>query len=151
MQLIEACDSDRELVLAWRNNPLCMAGCYTQGFGNPHPITWEEHAAWWSSRRNWKEFIIEYKGRKIGVLTIGQLDYWEPEIGIVIGETTLWGLGLGKMALERACDYLRECGRKYTRTTILDNNKRSIKLFEGVGYKKIAPARPGESLYRKVL
>ena len=145
-------DSDLPLIMAWRSNPLIYQGFYTQ----KSPLVWHEHLSWWKSRpSSWKQFIItliqDTHVRDIGVVSIGQMEYWEAEIGIYIGEVTLWGKGYGKQAVKLALDYLREHGFKYTRTTILDNNERSQRLFQSLGYKRIGEARIGESLYRKEL
>ena len=147
--LRRATEADLELMFNWRNNPQVWKGFYSQSKEN-RALTWTEHIAWWQSRnKDWRTFIIEY-GKPVGVVTIGQLDYWEPETGIYI-ETSLWSKGIGKEALLLTIKYIKDYGRKYTRTTILDNNERSKKLYLSLGFKKIGEARPGESLYRKEL
>lgn len=156
IKLREATDGNLELMLHWRNNPEVWQGFYTQSREN-RPLSWAEHYEWWLSRnKSWRTFIVEYfdeyeEGRSVGVVTIGQLDYWEPETGIYIGETHLWGKGIGKQALQLAIDYLCQNRYKYTRTTILDNNERSKRLYMSLGFKKVGEARPGESLYRREL
>ena len=141
---------DYELIMAWRSNPLVYKSFYSQN----KPLTWDEHIKWIKSRnKDWRNFIIilddGFTENRVGVVTIGQLDYWEPETGIYIGYTDLWGKGIGKVALQLAVDYIKSYGRKYTRTTILDVNERSKKLYSSLGFKRIGEARPGESLYRK--
>jgi len=120
-----------------------------------------EHVNWFTSRNSdWRTFLIYYGGdlsilaRPVGVVTIGQLDYWECEIGIYIGELTLWGKGVGRGALESAIDWVRVNKGSHVvavRSTILDNNKRSNRLFKSVGFYRVGKAREGESLYRLVL
>lgn len=139
-------EQDLPLTLAWRSIPQVYAGLYTQSKENRH-LNWQEHLKWFLTRYTWKMFIIEYSGRPVGWLNIGQLDHWRPEIGIGIGEVGLWGKGVGKAALNLALDWLWSDGYRYTHTTIMDNNQASIKLFESVGYKKIGSARLGESWY----
>ncbi len=110
--------------------------------------------AWFRSRnQDWRTFIIETEvdPRPIGVLTIGQLDYWEFEIGVLIGELSLWGKGYAKQAVNLGLEYGKSLGKKYSRTTILDSNEASIHLFGSLGYVKMCVARLGESLYRKWL
>jgi len=148
-------ESDLPLMLAWRNHELVRQGMYTQGFSNPHLITWQEHLSWWKSRnKDWRTFIIELKEddilRPVGVVTIGQLDNWNPETGIYL-EVSSWGKGYGKQALSLALKFLYQEQYKYTRTTILDNNTRSIKLYQSLGFNRIGPAREGESFYTKEL
>jgi len=132
-------------MLAWRSNPDIYQGFVTQN----SPLFWEEHIAWWQSRpETWRSFIILYEGRPVGVVTIGQLEHWSPEIGYYIGEVSLWGKGLGKEAVSLALQWLKEHGKHYAHTTILDNNKRSIKLVKSLGFKWLGKARDGESWYQ---
>ncbi len=144
IELRDATDSDLELILAWRNNPLIWQGFYTQR----KPLTWEEHFSWWRSRRNWHEFIIVYDHRDVGVLTLGQLDHWSPEIGYAVGEVLLWGKGVGKEAVRLACEWLIKKNYKYTHTTVIKTNERSIRLLKSLGFKYLGEAREGESWYQ---
>ena len=145
--LREVTDNDMELILAWRSSPLVYQSLYSQR----GPLTWEEHYKWWKSRYNWKRWIIQVNDnettRDVGCVNFGQLDSWKPQVGIFIGEVTLWGKGIAKEALTLALEWLRE--QSYIRiwTTILKDNFRSIKLFEGLGFKKIGEGRPGEWEY----
>ncbi|MDD5397532.1 MAG: GNAT family N-acetyltransferase [Dehalococcoidia bacterium] len=140
--------NDYELILAWRNNRKINFGFYSQATG--HEISWEEHVAWLKSRNeDWLNFMIWFHGRRIGAVTIGNLDHWAPEIGYYIGEITLWGQGIGTEAVRNALYYLWSlCGKKWARTTIIDENAGSIRVCEKLGFKKIGPARPGESWYQ---
>lgn len=145
-------EEDKSLVLAWRNHPENYNGFYSQ----KGCIPWEEHDKWWKSRpSSWREYIIMLcengEIRPVGVLTLGQTEYWEPEIGICIGNPMDWGKGYAKEALLLALGVINGIGWKHSRTTILDSNTRSIKLFEHLGYKRVGEARLGESLYRKAL
>ena len=141
MILIPATPDDMELVLAWRNNPDIYKGFYTQ----KKPIEWLEHFTWWFNRnKDWREFIIIEKCRKIGVVSIGQLDHWSPEIGYFIGETSLWGKGYGKQAVELTLDWLRKYGKEYCHTTVLKDNARSLQLLKSLGFEILGEAREGE-------
>lgn len=148
--LREACHSDLELILAWRSIPQVIRGIYSQsrtGF-----ITWDEHYNWWHSRHNWKIFIIQVNDnistRDVGVVSLSQLDNWKPQVGIIIGEVTLWGRGVGRQALLLALNWLREKRYSTVFTTILKNNERSIRLFEAVGFKRVSEGREGEWEYQ---
>lgn len=141
MKLKLASDADIELVMAWRSNPLIYQGFYTQ----TAPLTWEEHKDWWYSRnKDWREFIIWLDGRRIGVVSIGQLDHWSPELGYFIGEISLWGKGYGKQAVSLAMDYLRETGKEYCHTTVLEDNTRSLRLLSSLGFTVLGKARERE-------
>lgn len=142
MRLREATESDYDLILAWRNNPLINRGFYSQSKG--HLIDWDEHIEWLNSRSNWTQFIIEHGGRRIGCVSIGQQDHWSPEIGYYIGEPSSWGQGLGHQAVELALRYLTERGYEYTHTTVLKDNARSLNLLLGLGFKVLGDARQDE-------
>lgn len=149
--LRRATESDLPLIMAWRSNPLIYQGFYTQNA----PLTWQEHIGWWNSRNDWREFIIllveDTDIRPVGVVTIGQLSHWSSEIGYFIGEITLWGKGYGKEAVTLACEWLKKQGKEYAHTTILDDNKRSIRLIGSLGFQYLGKAREGEAWYQKKL
>lgn len=146
--LREATDADLELIMAWRSNPLVYAGFYQQ----TEPLKWEEHLAWYKSRnQDWRTFIVLYGDRKVGVVTIGQLDHWSPEIGWYIGEVSLWGQGVGTEAVRQGLKYIKTYGREYTHTTILKNNKASLKLAQRLGFEIMGNARKGELWLTKKL
>jgi RimJ/RimL family protein N-acetyltransferase len=141
-------EDDLELVMAWRSNPIVFDGFYSQ----TKPLEWGEHVHWFRSRnQDWRNFIIEYNGRDVGILTIGQLDHWSPEIGYAIGEVSLWGHGVGKDAVKLALDYIRDHGRDYCHTTVLKRNQRSISLLKSLGFVESGDAREGEIWLRKKL
>jgi len=161
VHLRNATEKDIELILEWRSNKQVYSGLYTQSTEN-RPLTRDEHVKWWYTHDHWKRFIIctEYIDirrdpkcgpnlHSIGWLYISQLDYWSPEIGLGIGEPSYWGKGYGKQALLLGIKLLKDNDYKYTHTTILDNNLRSIKMFESCGYVKGPTSRTGESWYFK--
>ncbi len=143
-------EGDWPLILAWRSSPLVYQGFYRQ----TEPLTWEEHVAWFRNRpSSWRTFIVLYGEtvRPVGTVTIGQLEHWSPEIGYHMGEVSLWGKGIGKEAVQLAMDYVRGYGREYCHTTILDSNKRSIRLIKALGFEYLGVARKGESWWQKKL
>ena len=139
---------DLPLMMAWRSSPLVYGGFYTQ----KQPLDWDEHVAWFKSRnQDWRSFIVLYGGRPVGVVNIGQLDHWNPEIGYFIGEVSLWGKGIGREAVRLGLEYIKSCGKEYCHTTVLQNNARSIKLLKSLGFKYLGKARKGEVWMTKKL
>ena len=147
-------DGDLELMMAWRSNPLVYQGMYSQ----KKPLEWNEHISWFHSRnKDWRTFIIllgekdsivtDLNPRRIGVVTVGQLDHWSPEVGYYIGETSLWGKGYGKEAVRQGLKYIMDYGRTAAHTTIKDDNEASIRLIESLGFTCRGPARLDESWY----
>ena len=149
--LRKATRQNLKLMFEWRNQPEVYQGFYVQGTEN-RKLTWGEHITWWEYRnRDWRTFIIEYESNPIGVVTIGQLDHWCPEIGYYIGEKSLWGKGIGKEAVRLGLEYIKNYGREYAHTTVLDTNERSIRLLKSLGFERLGKAREGESWYQKQL
>ena len=149
VSLRDAQDSDIGFVFNLRNIPLVWRGLYQQS-REDKPLQLTEHVKWWFSRHNWKMFIIQYDKKDVGVLNFGQLDCWIPQVGIYIHPDE-WGKGTGKQAFELGFNWLKLNNYIACHTTILDNNHRSIKLFKGLGFKKIGKGREGESWYQKRL
>lgn len=142
--------SDAVLIMSWRNSPLVWQGLYTQSREN-RPLSWSEHWKWWISefRKTWRIFIIQVNDgettRDVGYLNIAQRDHWRPEVAVVVGETNLWGQGVGKQALLLGIEWLKEHGYKRVHTSILNSNERSLRLFKSVGFKVIGEAREDET------
>jgi len=153
VMLRRATDADMALVMAWRSHPTVYAGFYTQ----KKPLTWDEHKTWWESRnKDWREFIIEVTDcdlnvRPVGIVTVGQLDNYSPEIGYAIGETSLWGKGIASQAVWLVCEWLKQKEYRDVHTTILDKNVASQKVCKKVGFKRVCDARDGESRWEKKL
>ena len=159
VRLEEATEKDLPLMMAWRSNPLVYQGFFQQNA----PLDWDEHVKWFRSRnQDWRTFIAwlriepfppfsncEDYDRPIGVVTIGQLDHWSPEIGYYIGEVSLWGHGFGKMVVKEGIKWLQGYIKQHphieaVHTTVLKNNKRSVSLLKGLGFERMAEARKDE-------
>ena len=151
LYLRDATDSDMSLVLSWRNNPLIWELTYTQR----EPISWANHKNWFQSRQDNRLFMITLVeddfARDVGFLSISPLQYWSPEIGIIIGEVSLWGKNIGTEAFKLACQWLKDKGYKHTMTTVLNTNLRAIGMLKNNGFERTSDARKGESRYEKEL
>ena len=91
-----------ELVLAWRNDPEVMRYLPSA----QRPLTWEDHLAWYERyepyhgvaiRQDWMIELTE-SGHDRGVGVVHYITYTS-EIGLIVGEKTLWGQGVGRIAL----------------------------------------------------
>ncbi len=149
----EATQEDWELIMAWRSNPLVYEGKYSQ----KKPLTWEEHYTFMTTRgRWWRWFIIlvnDFKTtRKVGVVTLAQLDNWNPEINSYISEVTLNDSGdVERQAVELAIEWLRDKGYQKLHTTVPDASERWIRLLLGMGFVNVGLARKGESTWEKYI
>jgi len=130
---IELCDvevpGDLELILAWRSNPLIYKWFYQQ----KGPLKWEDHFFHWSEKKPRKDWIIKYNGRKVGSVFVVFME-GIADVGIYVGEVTLWGKGIGNAALAQAVLWLR--GQKYreARARINKENTVSKIVFEKAGF-----------------
>jgi RimJ/RimL family protein N-acetyltransferase len=149
--LREVREDELELTMAWRSNPLVYEGFYTQDA----PLKWKEHFSWWKSRKNWKNLMVvmvnNHIERRIGVVTLGQLDHWSPEIGYYIGEVSLWKKGYGTEAVKLGLAYLKDNGYKYCHSTVLTQNIPSAHLLWKLGFQAGGGAREGEIWLTKKL
>jgi RimJ/RimL family protein N-acetyltransferase len=81
-------------------------------------------------------------------LCVVDLNSERPEVGIYVGEVTLWGRGIASEAIEFAVDWIRERGYTGARARIDDDNEGSQQAFEKVGFRRTGDARENESEYR---
>lgn len=149
VELRPATEEDLELMMAWRNNPMLYENFYRQN----GPLTWSEHLSWWTSRENRRDWIIktygEDRGRDVGCVNFSQLEKSYPEIGIWIGEVTLWGKGVASQAVEVAIEWLREQDEyEGIRARVLTENTASRRFFEKLGFEHVGGARAEEEEYR---
>ena len=145
-----ATEADLPLMFKWRNQPEVYEGFYQQ----TRPLTWGEHHNWWYSRpSSWMTFILERmpetkeeKGRvkDIGVINIGQMEHWSPELGWYMGDLNEWRKGYMKEALIQVMKFLKERGYEYCHTTIKMDNERSLHLAYRLGFEMLGGAREGE-------
>ena len=143
--------SDLPLMLAWAWIPQIWEYMPTSRKGEN--LKWEDHWTWFRKGAyfgNRLDWMITVQERGVGVIH-ATLDTEYPEIGLYIGEVSLWGQGVGKRALEIVMGKLSTFGHKTTQAVIHPRNKRSIKLFTSLGFKEVGGARNGQRLYRYTL
>jgi RimJ/RimL family protein N-acetyltransferase len=123
-----------------RSIPIVYQGFYTQ----TESLTFKEHFKWWFTRdKYWHRFIIEWYGRRVGILNVGYCNYWSPEIGYAI-HPSYWHRDIATKSVAMALQSLKERGYGYTHTTVLKNNIRSLNMLSRLGYLIQGEAREGE-------
>jgi RimJ/RimL family protein N-acetyltransferase len=145
--LREVEEDDLELLLAWRSNKLVH-----RHFTDQHgPLKWYEHWKWWKSREHRKDWVVlltdETGVRRVGVANVGKLDREVPEIGLYIGEVTLWGGGVGRRAVQEVMNWLRREGYSRCMAGVRQGNERSVKLFTGLGFQQVSVTEGGRRIY----
>ena len=109
-------------------------------------LTWEKHNKWFSERKWRSDWKIIVDGRAVGSIHISNMDLDYPEIGLYIAEIPLWGEGVGRRAIELVLKLYITMKKPGLHAVIHPNNKRSIRLFTGLGFMKIGGARNGQDL-----
>ena len=145
--LREVTSADLPLMLAWAHIKEVWKYLPTARHGEN--LTWENHWRWWNSREQRKDWMIEvdsddYGFRPVGVV-IGNLK--SGEIGLYIGETTLWGHGIGLEALKRGVVQMGNLGFERIWAVVHPKNKRSQRLFIRAGFTKKGKGRRRQDLY----
>lgn len=122
--------NDLELVLAWRSNP----EVYEHFRKQSGPLAWENHLSWFASRPSGRcDYIIEFKGRRVGSVNIDPDSY----VGVYVGETDLWGEGIGSAAVNWICQHHP---REEFYAEIHEENTESRYLFEDCGFVEEDPS-----------
>jgi len=117
--------SDLELMLAWRSDE----EIYRHFRDQNEPLEWESHVSWFKSRdADRHDWIIEYNGRRVGVVCVTPTN----EVGIYIGEKSLWGHGVATNALAKACANIETP----LTAEIHEENIHSQKLFKTAGFTR---------------
>lgn len=116
---------DLELMLAWRSNP----DVYRYFEVQDTAPSWPEQLEWFAKRDlNQEDFVIQFNGRRVGVVSVTPEGY----VSIYVGEVDLWGNGLATSALHELNE---RTGRTLLARVHCDND-RSKQLFEAAGYRE---------------
>lgn len=147
----QATENDLELLLAWRSHPKLYGNFYLQ----KGPLDWDAHREWWFSREHRRDWIIvldsDGRWRDVGSVNVSDLDTNLPEVGVYVGEITLWGQGVATDAVAFAVDWAKDQGYPAVKARILESNEGSRRVFESLGFRKVGAARENEYEYRKPL
>lgn len=136
LELRLATNEDLELLMAWRSNP----EIYRFFSKQDGPLTWEEHRRFWTTRKDRLDFIIYFKGghklRRVGTVNVSGLSSEAPSIGVLVGEVSLWGKGIGSRSVKLLLQWLKKHGHEKVTASVSEDNISSQKLFESLGFEK---------------
>jgi RimJ/RimL family protein N-acetyltransferase len=126
-------NTDIELLYYWRQNPLIFKNFYLQ----QAPLKWQEHLEFWRTKKSRVDWIIYHLGRPIGSVYFKLLDRENLDIGIYIGDISLWGQGIGAKVLILAIEWAKN--NQYARIFALvkSDNIGSLRMFAKLGFNKI--------------
>lgn len=147
--------ADLPLVLAWRSNREVTRYLPCA----PDTPTWEQQLAWYEEPGQDLRALITLSTH-VGVPT----KFWRPvgtthfnaetgEVGLVVGEKTLWGCGIGKAALGLTLGKVlyssyRVQDDRGVWAVVHPDNWRSRRLFESFGFVHEGEGRAGQMHYR---
>ncbi|MER2030716.1 MAG: GNAT family protein [Solibacillus sp.] len=128
---------DFNAVVGWsRDDHFCEAKGWQKNRDHMELFKWWERCV----TNQQKEMIrlgIEYKNKLIGYADLAEIKNNSAEIGIAIGDSTLWNVGIGTQMIERLMGYANE---QFGITTFYgethETNHSSRKMLKKVGFSE---------------
>lgn len=137
---------DYKIVLNWsKDDNFCLANGWGKNRSDDELYRWWFHCV--NNESN--DFIrmgIEFNEKLVGYADIACIKDNTAEIGIAIGESMLWGQGIGYNSSICMMDYAsKQLGITVFNAETHDENIRSRKMLEKIGFKEIS--RIGSEAY----
>lgn len=130
---------DYKTVINWsKDDSFCAANGWEKNRSD------EELYQWWLRCVNHisEDFIrmgLEYNAKLIGYADLADIKDHTAEIGIAIGESALWGKGIGFNATKCLMNYAsKKLGITIFNAETHETNLRSRKMLEKIGFKEIS-------------
>jgi RimJ/RimL family protein N-acetyltransferase len=131
--------NDFKIVLNWsKDDNFCLANGWEKNRSE------EELYQWWlyCVQNVSEDFIrmgIEFNEKLIGYTDLACIKDNTAEFGIAIGESTLWGKGIGFSSTKCMIDYAsKKLGITILNADTHETNIRSKKMLEKIGFKEIS-------------
>ncbi|MBP0726423.1 GNAT family N-acetyltransferase [Bacillus sp. RG28] len=130
---------DIKTVLIWsKDDHFCTANGWETNRSEEELYTW-----WIRCVNNESEHFIrkgiEYNEKLIGYVDLANIKEHTAEYGIAIGESTLWGHGIGYKTTLCMIDYgFKKLGIKVFTAETHETNSRSQKMLEKIGFREIS-------------
>lgn len=125
-------EDDRDLLLAWRNDPAVRAASRSTG-----EVSADEHAAWFAGRLadpGTRIFVVEHEGAAAGQVRVDRLDGSRGEIHIALAGD-MRGRGLAAPALREAARLGAEAlGLDRIEANVRASNEPSLRAFARAGF-----------------
>lgn len=128
---------DFNCVLAWsRDEGFCLANGWELDRSE------DELYGWWlrcvkNDSRDFVRMGIEYDDRLIGYADLASIEGHTAELGIAIGESTLWGQGIGVKAARCMMAFgFEKLGITVFTAETHESNARSRKMLENLGFQE---------------
>lgn len=130
---------DFEILLIWsKDNDFCSANGWEKGRSAEEINQWLRNCV----NNVSEDFIrkgIEYNGKLVGYVDLAFIKDNSAELGIAIGESALWGKGIGTHSALCMMDYAaRKLGITIFKGETHESNQRSRRMLEKLGFKEIS-------------
>ena len=130
---------DYEIVLKWSKDDLfCSANGWEKNRDEVELYRWWSHCV----NNNADDFIrmgIEYDGKLIGYADLANIEGDTAEIGIAIGESSLWGKGIGYHSTLSLMKYAStKLGITVFTAETHETNIRARKMLENLGFVEMS-------------
>lgn len=130
---------DYEVVLNWSKDDIfCSANGWELNRNEEELYKWWIHCV----NNQAEDFIrmgIEFNGKLIGYADLANIEGHSAEIGIAIGESSLWGIGIGYHSTKSLMNYAStELGITIFIAETHETNNRSRKMLHNLGFKEVS-------------
>jgi [ribosomal protein S5]-alanine N-acetyltransferase len=130
---------DFEIVLNWSKNiDFCIANGWEINRNEKELYEWWGHCVL-NTSADYIRRGIELNNKLIGYVDLASIKDFSAEFGIAIGESKLWGKGIGFRATKMMLEYAKtELGITIFHAETHNQNFRSRKMLEKIGFKEIS-------------
>lgn len=139
--------SDLRRCVKWFNDPQV-----THFLGRSSAVTLAEEERWfreYERKPDEQVFAIDVEGEHVGNLGLHRVDrvHRKADLGIVIGEPTMWSRGMGTEAIRLGLRYaFGALGLNKVSLDVLEYNQRAIRTYEKCGFRREGVHR--EDIYK---
>jgi [ribosomal protein S5]-alanine N-acetyltransferase len=130
---------DISYVLEWsKDDKFCLANDWELNRNEQELYKWWQHCVD-NSSEDFIRLAIELENRLIGYADLACIKSDEAELGIAIGDSSLWGKGIGFNASISMMDYAsKHLGITVFNAETHETNIRSRKMLEKIGFKEVS-------------
>ncbi|MDE1548508.1 GNAT family N-acetyltransferase [Jeotgalibaca caeni] len=131
-------ENDFPYVLAWsQDEAFCLANGWEVNRNEQELYNWWLHCVNHQSEKLLREGV-EFEGRLIGYVDVADCTDMA-EVGIAIGDRTLWGQGMGTHILQRQMNHTAKVfGITVFYAETHETNIRSRRMLEKVGFEEVS-------------
>ncbi|TYS67920.1 GNAT family N-acetyltransferase [Sutcliffiella horikoshii] len=130
---------DFPVVEKWsKDNAFCLANGWEIGRNEDELYSWWNNCAH-NQSHDFVRLGIQYESRLIGYVDLANINGKSAELGIAIGESKVWGHGVGTEALKQLMIYATaKFGTQLFDAETNEVNMRSRKMLEKLGFTEIS-------------